>query len=445
MSATLVAPPAAPVAEPVAAPVAELVAEPSWDLYGAFLAVMHGGSLSAASRALRVAQPTVRRQIEALEAQLGVVLFTRAPNGLVPTELAHATLPHAEAIAAAARALVRSVSAPADAARGTVRLACSEIVGVELLPALLAPLLARHPQLRLELVLSNRNEDLLRRDADLAVRMVRPTQTGLVSRLAARLELGLFATAGYLAARGTPATLAELTARPAALAGGKAGHGPARGHAAGHHVGHALIGSDRQRGLAEALAAAGLPTRPADYALRSDSDLAQLAAVRAGLGIGVCQAPIAARDRELRRVLPKLAFHLEAHLVMHEDLRAVRRVRLVFDHLVGALAQLGAGQAVAAAAPGKTRRLSARESIDSQARLDRRSRRGTSRSPAQSEVVSRSLSARGTSRSPAQDETASSALSGRGRGRAQSRRTGRRRRSRRPAARSGGPPPSPAG
>ena len=84
--------------------------EPSWDLYGAFLAVMQGGSLSAAARSLGVAQPTVRRQVEQLEQQLGVVLFTRAPNGLVPTELARATLPYAESLAATARALVRSVS-----------------------------------------------------------------------------------------------------------------------------------------------------------------------------------------------------------------------------------------------------------------------------------------------------------------------------------------------
>lgn len=85
--------------------------EPSWDLYGAFLAVMQTGSLSGASRTLGVAQPTVRRQIEALEGALGVGLFTRAPNGLTPTDLARAMLPHAEGIAASARALVRSVSA----------------------------------------------------------------------------------------------------------------------------------------------------------------------------------------------------------------------------------------------------------------------------------------------------------------------------------------------
>lgn len=288
--------------------------EPSWELFAAFLAVMQHGSLSGAARAMRLAQPTVRRQIEALEEQLGVVLFTRATNGLVPTELARASLPHAEAIAASTRALTRAVSAPADDERGTVRLAASEVMGVEVLPAMLARLSERAPGLRVELVLSNRNEDLLRRDADLAVRMVRPAQVGLVAKLAARIELGLYASEVHLARRGAPRGLAEL-------AGGEP----------------RLIGGDRGRGLADALAAAGLPTKPSDYVLRCDSDVAQLAAVRAGLGVGACQVPLAERSADLRRVVPAMRLELEAFVVMHEDLRAARRVRLVFEHLVSEL------------------------------------------------------------------------------------------------------------
>lgn len=287
-------------------------AEPSWDLYGAFLAVMRGGSLSAAARTLGVAQPTVRRQIEQLEAGLGVVLFTRAPNGLVPTELAHATLPYAESIAASARALARSVSGPADAERGTVRLTCSEVVGVEVLPPMLAALRRAHPRIQVELAVTNRAEDLLRREADLAVRMTEPTQAGLLRQHAARIEIGLFATAAYLAERPAPRALPDL-------------------------LDHALVGADRGRAQLEALAALGLQTTPRDYALRSDSDLAQLAALRAGLGIGVCQVPLSRRPVPLERVLPEVALHLDAWVVTHEELRAVRRVRAVFDHLVAAL------------------------------------------------------------------------------------------------------------
>lgn len=284
--------------------------EPSWDLYGAFLAVMQGGSLSAASRALGVAQPTVRRQIEQLEAQLGVVLFTRAPNGLVPTDTARATLPYAESIASAARALVRSVSAPVGADRGTVRVTCSEIVGAEVLPPMIARLREKHPQLQIELAATNRTEDLLRRDADVAVRMTEPTQAGLVRQRAGRIEVGFFTTARYLAEHPAPKTLAELVRD------------------------HALVGEDRSRGLIDALASVGVDTTPRSYAFRSDNHLVQLAAVRAGVGVGVCQVPIAG---ELVRVLPKVAFHLDAWVVTHEDLRAVGRVRAVFDHLVAEL------------------------------------------------------------------------------------------------------------
>lgn len=288
--------------------------EPSWDLYGAFLAVMRGGSLSAASRELKIAQPTVRRQIEALEESLGVVLFTRAPNGLVPTEVALATLPYAESMAATAKALVRSVSGPAHAERGTVRVTTSEVVGAEVMPPILAALSRAHPHVQIELALSNRNQDLLRRDADVAVRMVAPTQAALVARHAATVPLGLFASEAYLATRPPPKRLGEL-ARD-----------------------HVLIGSDRERGIIDALAAAGLETTPRSYGLRTDSDLAQLAAIRAGVGIGVCQLALAGRSPGLRRVLPALAFRLEAWVVMHEDLRQVRRVRVVFDHLVEHLA-----------------------------------------------------------------------------------------------------------
>jgi len=284
--------------------------EPSWDLHETFLEVMRGGSLSAASRALGVAQPTVRRRVEALEEALGVVLFTRAQNGLTPTDAARSILPHAEAMASTAHALTRVASAPTDAVRGTVRLAASEVIGVEVLPPMLASLRVAHPALQIELTLSNRNEDLLRRDADVAVRMTAPTQASLVARKAAVIALGLFASEGYFRTHGEPTTLAELTE-------------------------HSLIGPDRSRAFLDGLAAAGLPTRRAAYALRTDHDVAHVAAVRAGFGIGICQVPLAAG---LRRVLPDFELSLEAWLVTHEDLRAVPRIRAVLDHLGEALA-----------------------------------------------------------------------------------------------------------
>lgn len=287
----------------------------SWDLLGAFLAVMRTGSLSGASRTLGVAQPTVRRQIEQLEEVLGAVLFTRSQTGLAPTETAVTTLPYAESMASVAEALVRSASAPSDAERGTVRVTCSEVVGVEVLPPILADLRRAHPQLQIELSLSNANEDLLRRDADVAIRMAQPTQSSLVAKRIGTVKLGVFATDAYLKDHGVPRSSADLLR------------------------GHALIGKDRDMSFFATLASHGLPLKRKDFALRTDSDAAYLAAMRAGIGIGFCQVPLAVGPPRLQRLLPKLSFDLPVWVVTHENLRGSRRVSLVFEHLVRALAK----------------------------------------------------------------------------------------------------------
>jgi DNA-binding transcriptional LysR family regulator len=283
-------------------------------LLGAFLAVMRTGSLSGAARSLRVAQPTVRRQIEKLEDALGVVLFTRSPTGLVATETAVATLPYAESMAGEAEALVRSVSAPSDVERGTVRVTCSEVVGVEVLPPMLAALRRAHPRLQIELSIRDANEDLLRRDADVAIRMAQPTQNALVAKRVGTVKLGVFASDAYLADHPMPRAPADLLR------------------------GHALIGRDRDTSFFAAVAAVGLPLKRSDFALRTDSDPASIAAIRAGVGIGICQVPLAAGPPPLRRLLPKVAFDLPVWVVTHEDLRASRRVSIVFEHLVASLA-----------------------------------------------------------------------------------------------------------
>ncbi|MEJ1250639.1 LysR family transcriptional regulator [Denitratimonas tolerans] len=286
----------------------------AWDLYRTFLAVLREGSLSAAARALGLTQPTVGRQIAALEAALGLALFTRAPQGLTPTGAALDLLPHAEAMEAAAATLVRAVSGDALQPRGTVRLSASEVIGCEVLPPMLADFREAHPQVALELLSSNRLTNLLTREADLAVRMIRPTQGALIARQVGRVRIGLYAHCRYAERYGLPERLDELRR-------------------------HAAIGFDTDRRAIEALAAAGVIMSREDFVFRSDDELAQLAALRAGLGIGALPAGVAARDPQLLPVLPgRLSFELEVWLAMHEDLRAVRRIRLLFDHLAEALA-----------------------------------------------------------------------------------------------------------
>ena len=155
---------------------------PSWDELRTFVEVSRDGSLSGAARRLGLTQPTVGRHIDALEAALGLTLFTRSPRGLTPTPAALALEPHVEAMATAAAALGRAASGEAAADRGAVRVTASDVIGCEVLPPILAAFHAAHPGIAIELALSNRTADLARRDADIAVRMVRPTQSGLVAR-----------------------------------------------------------------------------------------------------------------------------------------------------------------------------------------------------------------------------------------------------------------------
>lgn len=285
-----------------------------WNLYASFREVMRQGSLSAAARTLGLTQPTLGRHVAALEAGLGTALFTRSPQGLAPTAAALELLPRVEEMHAAAEAAARAVSGGPSGETGVVRITASEIIGGVVLPPILAAFRARHPGVVIELVLTNRNEDLLRRDADIAVRMVRPAQSALVARRIGLVGIGLYAHRRYAETYALPATLEDLASHP-------------------------VIGFDRDDTVLRSVSQGPLITRET-FAFRTDSDLAQLAALRAGVGIGGCQTGIAAEDPDLVPVLPDaIRFELEMWLAMHEDLKAVVRVRLMFEHLVAALGQ----------------------------------------------------------------------------------------------------------
>ncbi len=283
--------------------------EPKWETYRSFLAVMTQGSLSAAARKLALTQPTIGRHIDALEADLGLPLFTRSQSGLIPTQGARELLTHAIAMASAADALVRAASGADAEERGTVRLTASVMIGGEVLPPILTAFREKHPSIAIELVLSDVAADLARRDADIAVRMVRPRQDALVAKKIGRIGLGLHAHRRYLAAHGAPQSLDDLA----------------------HH---SVIGFDKETAVVQTLRKLGMPLRREMFALRTDADLAQIAALRAGFGIGVCQYGIARRDPDLVAVLPgAFKFEIEMWLAMHRNLTGTRRMRLLFDHL----------------------------------------------------------------------------------------------------------------
>ena len=280
-----------------------------WDLYRTFLAVVREGSLSAAARRIGITQPTAGRHVRTLEKSLGAALFTRTQHGLSATGAALTLMPHAEAMAMAADALARASSGEARGERGTVRLTAGEMMGCELLPPLLAEFAARHPQIHLELMLSNRNLDLLRRDADLAVRMVRPTQKSLIARRVGAMTVGLYAHRRYVEAFGLPKDPAELPR-------------------------HCMIGFDGDVRLMSTAAGPPIPLTREQFRFRSDSANAQLAALRAGVGIGACFVKLGQRDADLIRVLERqMTFQREVWLAIRADASATRRVRLLFDHL----------------------------------------------------------------------------------------------------------------
>lgn len=286
-----------------------------WELYRSFLAVLAEGSLSGAARALGITQPTVGRHIAALEGALGQVLFTRSQTGLLATDAALSLRGYAEAMQSNAAALERAAAGHGPGVAGTVRISASEVIGIEVLPPALAQLRREHPRLTIELAPTNRVQNLLLREADIAVRMVPPKQEQLIARSVGAVDIGLYAHKDYLRRHGTPATPADL-------------------------AGHALIGYDIETPfLRNASKRFPIPSWNRDaFVLRADSDLAQLALIRAGAGIGVCQAALARRDKALVRVLPReVAFPLETWITMHEDLRASPRCKAVFDALVTCL------------------------------------------------------------------------------------------------------------
>jgi DNA-binding transcriptional LysR family regulator len=228
-------------------------------------------------------------------------------------------IPSAESMAAAVEAAQRSTSGEVEEKAGTVRITASEVMGGEVLPPILADFHSRNPRVSVELALSNRNEDLLRGDADIAVRMVRPTQGALVAKRIGRIDIGLYAHRHYLKGRAIPRQLEDLGQ-------------------------HALIGYDRDQAYAQLLERMRLPFTRDMFAFRSDSDLAQLAALRAGFGIGACQLGIARPERNLVPLFhAEFIIPMEVWLVMHRDLRGTRRIRLTFDHLATRLTAYAAG------------------------------------------------------------------------------------------------------
>ncbi len=284
-----------------------------WSLVQSFLAALDQGSLLGAAKALNASQPTIGRHIAELESQLGVVLFERTGRGLLPTATALRLAESARAMETGADQLARSVSGGEAGASGTVRITASQPVACVLLPPLLARMRQELPEVQVELVSSNEVTNLLRREADIALRMVQPTQASLVAKRIGKVTLGTYAHRDYLRRRGTPRQPPEL-------------------------LQHDLVGNDRYGDIGRGFAAMGYPVERQHFALRTDDLMAYWQVVRSGLGIGFVADYMARTDPDLVAVLPMLKLpELPIWLTVHREIRTSQRIRAVYDFLAKAV------------------------------------------------------------------------------------------------------------
>ncbi len=281
----------------------------NWNTAKSFLVTAEEGSLSAAARALGLAQPTLGRQIAALEAELGVTLFQRVGRGLVLTETGVKLLPHMRSMGDSALALSLIASGQSQDLAGKVSIAASQPFAAFLLPPILHKLRANHPEIEIEVVASDAPSDLRRREADIAIRNFQPTEPDLVARKLRTASARLYATPSYLGQIGHPTSL----------------NGFAKA---------SFIGLDSEGTLANRLAELGLPIVPHSFPYTVENLLVMWEMVKGGLGIGVMDCQIADAEPRVQRILPALpAIEYPVWLVAHRELRNTPRIRMVFDHL----------------------------------------------------------------------------------------------------------------
>jgi DNA-binding transcriptional LysR family regulator len=286
-----------------------------WHLIRSFLAALDHGSQLSAARALHTSQPTLGRHIAELESQLGVVLFERTGRGLVPTATALKLADSARGMAQSADQLARTLTGAQAKDAGTVRITASTPVAVQLLPPIMLKMRQALPDIQVELVASNAVSNLLRREADIAVRMVRPEQGTLIAKKIGDVAVGAFAHRAYLA-RYAPIR------QPIDL------------------LGHELIGSDNDTAILDGFKAMGFPDSKALFAFRTDDLIVQWQAVRAGLGIGFVANYMARTDADVQQVLPDVLRipALPVWLAVHREVQTSRLIRSVYDFLAEALA-----------------------------------------------------------------------------------------------------------
>lgn len=270
-----------------------------WTLCRVLLAVARRGSIASATAELGMSHPTIRRQLERLETAMGAPLFSRSQSGAVPTPLGATLLVHAQAMERAAGSMLRAAGSGNVA--GIVCVAADDLLRAEILPTLLLSLRTGHPELRYEV--AQGPVDLMRRDADLALSLVRPSQRRVVTSRIAQSAVGLFASEAWVEANGRPSGRDALVAM------------------------QALVGDPRRGGP---LLSLGLASGTDAFSVATEDGVQAVAMIVAGLGVGALPVAVA-RRRGLVRILPELTVVNDVWLSVHPDLLHVPHVRRVLD------------------------------------------------------------------------------------------------------------------
>lgn len=291
-----------------------------WNQVRAFLATAEEGSFSGGARVLGLTQPTLGRQVAALEAELGVLLFERLGRSLELTAPGLELLEHVRAMGDAAHRISLTASGQSQTIDGLVRITATNVFAAYVLPPVIEELGRIAPQLEIEIVASNQLRDLQRREADIAIRHVRPAQPELIARLVAELDGHVYASSDYLERYGRPKSPTELT-------------------------GHRIVSSGDHDEMIGYLKALGLEPTRENFRFGADCGLVMWEMTRQGLGIGLMASDIAAKTPEVERVFPHMEpMKFPVWLISHRELYTSRRYRLVYDLLADFLSRKPAAE-----------------------------------------------------------------------------------------------------
>ena len=294
-----------------------------WNLARAFCATADAGSLSAAARKIGLTQPTLSRQVAELETTLAVALFDRIGKRLILTDAGLALLEHARAMATAADAMALAAAGKSQEVAGRVTVSATDAISAYLLPDMVARIRRAAPKITLVVVASNSISDLRRREADIAIRHVRPTETELIGQMVRETSAHFYASKSWVARNGAPGTVAELVKAD-------------------------ILGFEPAERFSDQLTSAGIPITPDSFRIVSENAVVLWEMVRSGLGIGMMLREVAERTPGIVRLLPDLpGTPVPIWLVSHRELRTSRRVRLVFDTLAEELRRSSAADTAA--------------------------------------------------------------------------------------------------